>query len=315
MKNRHTVLAALVAGMLALLVQSEPGAAGELGANDVVVSIKPIHSLVALVMDGVGVPELIVEGAASPHSFSPKPSQAAKLQLAKTIFWIGAGLESALAALITTLGGPAQVVALAQTDGLKLLPSAGGRAPASAGHGDGNAAVSGLDTHVWLDPDNARIMVTAIADVLAKSDPDHASQYQDNARATVARLDELGDEIARLLEPVKGRPFVVFHDAFRYFEARFGVPAAGAILANPDGIPGARRIADIRRTIVDLGAICVFSEPQFQSGLVDVLVEGTGAATGVLDPLGSAIASGPDHYFVLMRTMAQAFSDCLSAAG
>ena len=181
---------------------------------------------------------------------------------------------------------------------------------AHADHGHGE-----FDMHVWLDPQNAAALVHEIARVLSEVDPDNATAYEANAAALRDRLGELTTELTAELEPVKDKPFVVFHDAYQYFEARFGLKAAGSITVNPDVMPGAERMREIQTRVRELGATCVFSEPQFEPKLVTVATEGTGAGSGVLDPLGAALEDGPELYFELLRGMASSLRDCLSQAG
>ena len=167
--------------------------------------------------------------------------------------------------------------------------------------------------HLWLDPDNAKVFVYAIEAALSAYDPANAARYAKNAEALAVRLDALTAELSATLEPVKDRPFVVFHDAYQYFENRFDLRATGSITVSPEVMPGAERIAEIRGRLREVGATCVFSEPQFKPSLISVVTEGTTARVGVLDPLGTEIANGPDLYFTLMRNMARSMKDCLGA--
>jgi len=177
-------------------------------------------------------------------------------------------------------------------------------------HGHGEA-----DPHVWLDPVNAKAMVHEIEEALVEADPAHATTYEANAEALMARLDGLAAEIDAELMPVKGRGYIVFHDAYRYFETRFGVSAVGSISLSPEVLPGAERVSKLQEKVRNLGAACVFSEPQFEPKLVATVTENTNARTGVLDPLGASIADGPELYFTLIRTMAKSVKDCLMKAG
>ena len=177
-------------------------------------------------------------------------------------------------------------------------------------HGHGEA-----DPHVWLDPVNAKAMVHEIEEALAEADPAHAATYEANAEALMAKLDGLVDEIDAELEPVKGRGYVVFHDAYQYFENRFGVSAVGSITVSPEVLPGAERVSELQEKVRELGATCVFSEPQFEPKLVATVTENTNAGTGVLDPLGASIKDGPELYFTLIRTMAKSLKDCLAKTG
>ncbi|MCA1300135.1 zinc ABC transporter substrate-binding protein [Stappia indica] len=314
----------------------------------VVASIKPLHSLVAGVMDGVGTPDLIVDGAASPHVHALKPSKAQQLQDADVVFWIGHELEAFLEKPLETLPrDKAVVVELLDSDGLVRHPMrqdeafeahshahadeeehgndhdhdhgpehdhdhGHGHAHDEHAHADGKPA---LDPHVWLDPENAKVFVAAIAATLAKADPDNAPAYAANAEAMTGRLDALQAELGKELAPAAGKPFVVFHDAYQYFEKRFGLTAAGAITLSPESAPGAERVAEISGKIRALDAACIFSEPQFEPKLVAVVTEGSNARTGVLDPLGATLDNGPELYPTLLRNMAGAISGCLLAGG
>lgn len=301
-------------------------------APKVVASIKPIHSLVAGVMDGIGTPALIVEGGASPHTYSLKPSQAAVLQGADMVIWVGGELERFLQKSIATIAARARSVELAHAPGLTVLEKrAGGsfeahrhdddehhadpkdeRAHADKHDGHDDHGRDGGDLHIWLDPENAKAMVRVIADELMQADAANAQRYRRNADAVLALLDDLRREIAQQLAPVRNRPFVVFHDGYQYFEHRFGLTAAGSITVSPEVIPGAERIREIQARIVELKAACVFTEPQFQPKLVRVATEGTRTKTGVLDPLGASIADGPALYFTLLRNMAASVAGCLA---
>ncbi len=178
-------------------------------------------------------------------------------------------------------------------------------AEAEHGHGSFNA-------HVWLDPVNAKSLVHEIEEALAEADPANAATYETNAEAVMARLDALTTETAAKLEPVKDRGFIVFHDAYQNFENRFGLTASGSITVSPEVLPGAERVRELRAKVRELGATCVFSEPQFEPKLVATITEGTPARSGVLDPLGASLQNGPELYFNLIRDMAASFRACLS---
>jgi zinc transport system substrate-binding protein len=349
-------------------------------APNVVTSIKPVHSLVATLMEGVGTPQLILEGASSPHTASFKPSQAGMLEQADIIFWIGEDLEPFLEKPIETIGAKAHAVALGEIRGVThLAPREGGTFEAHEhdheadghdedhaghdhdahghghahdhddhGHGDhdhddhedhahdkhdhdghdhaehdheehGHDSHAGhdhghgeVDPHVWLDPENARAMAHAITEELVEHDPGNKATYEANLTALNARLDAEMAEIRDTLAPVKDKGFIVFHDAYQYFEKRFGLSAVGSITVSPEVIPGAERVSAIKAKISELGATCVFAEPQFEPKLIAVVTEGTDARTGTLDPLGAEIPAGPNQYFELMGNLATSLKDCLS---
>ena len=178
-------------------------------------------------------------------------------------------------------------------------------------HGHDDHGHAETDPHVWLDPVNAKALVHEIEEALIETDPANAAAYEANAETMMSRLDDLVAEIDTVLEPVKGRGYVVFHDAYQYFEVRFGVSAVGSITVSPEVLPGAERVAVLQDKVRDLGATCVFSEPQFEPKLVVTITENTNAGTGVLDPLGTSINDGPDLYFTLIRNMAASLKNCL----
>jgi len=301
-------------------------------APDVVVSIKPIHSLVASIMKGVGEPKLIVDGAASPHTFSLKPSNAAAIEGADVIFWVGPGIEAFLEKPLDALAASATVIELGDAPGLEKLPfresgafeahdhgheaeEAHGHdhaAEAHADHDDDHHDHGGFDTHLWLDPMNAKAMAEEIEKTLVSADPANAAAYQANGAALMKDLDALDAELQATVAPVRNRPFIVFHDAYQYFEHRYGVSVAGSITVSPETMPGAERIGQIHKKVKELGATCVFAEPQFEPKLVAVVTEGTPARSATLDPEAATLKSGPGLYFELMRGLANSMKTCLS---
>lgn len=311
--SKFVILAALAWVMLGW----SPASAA---APRTVVTIKPVHSLVAGVMAGVGEPVLLVTGAGSPHGHALKPSQARALAAADLVIWVGAALESFFIKPAQSLNGTTEILALLDRPELALLPARHGgawsghadhaerRDVAKVGHSDDD---HDLDAHPWLDPANGRAIVALAADTLSRLDPANAPIYRSNAVRMTRELAILEQEIAGLLAPLRDVPYVVFHDAYQYFEARFRTSAVGAIGISPDRRPSARRLLEIRRQIKETGAVCVFAEPQFAPRLVETAREGTSARAATLDPLGATIAAGPDAYFELMRGLAISLASCL----
>lgn len=298
----------IFSGAVVSLAMQMPGA---LAAPDVVASIKPVNSLVAAVMAGVGTPHLLVQGGGSPHTYALRPSDANALTKANLVFWIGPDLERFLVDPLKTLARNANIITLVDAPGVLHLPlRKGGTFEADA---DEVSTPSTFDMHVWLDPQNAAAMTKSIATALAAADPANASIYAANAAKTVAALAGLEAELKAALAPLSGRPFVVFHDAYHYFENRFGLTAAGSITVSPETAPGAKRLALIKAKVAELGATCVFAEPEFEPRLISVVIEGTKARSGILDPLGAALPDGPDLYFTLLRNMANGFKSCLTS--
>jgi zinc transport system substrate-binding protein len=279
---------------------------------NVVATIKPIHSLVAQVMEGVGTPALLVDGANSPHTYVFKPSDAAKLQDAQVIFWVGHELEAFLEKPIAALGGKAMSVSLIDAAGVETLPVREGAGFAGHAHEEAEHKHEAADAHFWLDPQNAKAVVKAVAATLSKADGANAATYEANAVKALAALDAVEAEIAAKITPAKGPAFIVFHDAYQYFERRFGVSAAGAISINPENAPGAKGIAEIKARLSDGQIKCVFAEPQFDAKLVTLVLEGTQVKTATLDPLGADVEPGPALYPTLLNGIANSLVACLA---
>jgi zinc transport system substrate-binding protein len=287
----------------------------------VVVSIKPLHALVTGVMTGVGSPRLLVDGPASPHTYALKPSDARVLNQADLFFRMSEVVEPFTVRIVRSLPKSVEVVTLLDTAGLTLLGLRTGatfeRVADKTGHGahgDHSPQRSDpIDGHVWLDPGNARTMVERIRGALTSKDAANAAAYRRNADALRLRLDALEAELQGQLAPVAAKPYVVFHDAFQYFERRFGLNVVGSISISPEIPPSGKRLTELRRRILASGAMCVFAEPQFDRRLVQNLVEGTNARIGTLDPEGGTLPPGPDLYFVLMRRLAEDLRGCLAA--
>lgn len=178
-----------------------------------------------------------------------------------------------------------------------------------AGHDD--HAHGDHDPHAWLSPQNASTWLNVIASQLSAADPDNAGTYFANASAARDEIEALTGEISATLEPVRGGSFIVFHDAYQYFETDFDFPASGAISLGDATDPSPARISEIQGRIRDEGVDCVLAEPQFNPGLVATVLEGTEAKTSVIDPLGAALEPGPDLYPQLIRDMANTLAECL----
>ena len=287
-----------------LLALAAPAAA----APRVVVTLKPLHSLVAAVMEGVGAPILLLPNATSPHTYALRQSDTRALADADIVLWVGPALETFLAKPLATIAARAEVIGLADAAGLSLLPLR--EAGANHTHDRGDTR----DMHFWLDIGNARQVVTFVAATLAQRDAENTARYTANALHVVEQLRALDAELAMLLAPVARQPFLTLHDGFQYLEARYALRGLGTLTVNPDRVPGAKGLAAMRAVIADSGVTCVFGEPQFAAALGKALTEGTGARLVVVDSLGVGVASGPAAYGATLRGLAQAFANCLGVS-
>jgi zinc transport system substrate-binding protein len=301
------------------LALSVAGAPSALRAEsiDVVVTIKPIHSLVARVMEGVAEPTLLVEGSSSPHSFSLKPSHFRAIGKAGVFIRVSERLEPFTGKIVRSLPDGVRLVTLADAPGIKLRNqrTTGTFEPHQHGHdAPARDEGAGRDSHIWLDPDNAKAIGLYVGNVLGERYPQHAARFKANAARLGADIDALTAELTAVTTPLRDRPFVVFHDAYQYFDDRFDLDAVGSITISPDVQPSAKRLSELRQKIRSLQAVCVFAEPLFQPPLIAALTEGTDARSGTLDPEGMSLSPGPQLYFTLMRNLAANLKGCLAPA-
>ena len=298
----------------------------------VVTSIKPIHSLASYIMDGVGSPGLIVDGYNSPHSFQLKPSHAKMLEQADIIFWIGEDLENFLEKPLDTIAKKAEKIELLEIKNIKKLKfrernifeeheghddhghdakkeehDDHGHDAKKEEHDDHDDHGHGeYDPHIWLDPINAKIILNEITEHLIENDSKNASTYKSNLTKALAKIDKLIIDV--ITETNKNLSYVVFHDAYQYYENRFNVNILGAMTVNPDVMPGAEQIHEIHEVIEHDNVSCILSEPQFNPDIIKSIAKDTSVKTGVLDPLGANLKPGKNLYFDLIRNMSSSFN-------
>jgi len=286
-------------------------------APKVVASIQPLHSLAAMVMEGLGEPTLLVRGTASEHGYALKPSDVRAIEAAKLAVIVDTGYETFLAKPLKARGNKITTVAMADLPGLTVYePREGGVWEPHDAHGHGHEKHGHdqheeLDGHVWLDPRNAQLLLTALAAQLSELDPANSAAYLRNADAARARLAAQDAALKAKLAPLAGKPYVVFHDAYQYFEARYGLNPAGSITVDPDRPPSAKRMTALKDKLVQTQAACVFREPQFPAAIVDSLAKAANARVGLLDPQGASLPPGPALYPALLDNLADSLTKCL----
>jgi zinc transport system substrate-binding protein len=279
----------------------------------VVVTLKPIHALVSGVMQGVGEPSLLLSGGESPHTYSLKPSQMKQLQQAQLIVWVGSAIESFLVKPLQTVPKEVRQLSLLEIQGLHLHKARQGGVweEEHQHHADAATDKDHLDQHIWLDPRNAQLIVQAVLEQLQQLDPAHSKPYAENASRLNARLDALDKNLMQQLKPFRTVALMVFHDAYQYFEERYGLNVVGAISISPENRPSAKRLHQLRERIQSAQVRCVFSEPQFEPSLITPLIENTQVKRGVLDPNGMDLAVGSEAYFSLLTNLAKAVRTCV----
>jgi len=331
MRKRQTLMATAFIATLPFSANAVPNVATD---------ITPIHSLVSQVMAGVGKPDLLVQSGASPHNYSLSPSEAQALQEADLVFWVGEGVTPWLERSLDNLSPDSRKVELLEAMGTTIYTYREGATfdahddsdrdkEKESGHdahddlhhdeetedehneGDHHEH-SGTDPHAWLDPANGKVWLDVIAATLAEKDPENAAQYLENAAAGKADIDAAVRNIEVTIAQLKDKQFIVFHDAYQYFEKRFGIPAAGAIAIGDASKPSPARIAEIRNVVRELNVSCVFTEPQYNPGIVKAVFGSTGVNTsGVIDPLGSSLSVGAGLYPDLLKGIASNLQACL----
>ena len=306
----------------------------------VVASIKPIHSLASYLMDGVSKPDLIVDGYASPHGFAMKPSHAKMLQNADLIFWVGEDLENFLKKPLKSIAKKAEKIELMEIKGLTKLEFRERNIFEEHGHDEHKEhghkedkhdehkhdehkehghkedkhddhhghAHGENDPHIWLDPMNAKVILSEMAEHLIENDQENASKYKANLKKAQKDLDKLTKKVKSQLN--KDFKSIVFHDAYQYFEKRFDVNVLGAFTVNTDVLPGAEQLSEIREVIEHEKVSCVFSEPQFNPDIIKAVAKDTNIKTGVIDPLGATLNPGKTLYFDLISNMSKSFKGC-----
>jgi len=315
MKNLKKI--PFILSILSLLTFISPANA----ETKVVASIKPIHSLASYLMDGVSEPGLIVDGYASPHSFAMKPSHAKMLQEADLIFWVGEDMESFLEKPLKSIAKKAEKIELMEIKGLNKLKfrernifddhddHGHDDEHKEDGHDDHEGHAHGeYDPHIWLDPSNAKVILKEMAEHLIEKDQKNTSIYKSNLKKALKELDKLTKDVKSDLN--KEFKSIVFHDAYQYFEKRFDINVMGAFTVNPDVMPGAEQLAEIREIIEHDKVSCVFSEPQFNPDIINAVAKDMNISTGVLDPLGATLDAGKDLYFDLISNMSKSFKGC-----
>ena len=309
----------------------------------VIASIKPLHSLVSYVMDGVGTPGILVDGSSSPHTFQLKPSHATMLQEADIVFWIGEDLESFLETPLESIAANSRHITLMESDEIELLKfreknifgghddhddhgdehdehadehgdehdehdeHADEHGDEHDDHHDGHAHGE-HDIHFWLDPEIAKTIVKIVTRELSEIDPSNASTYESNSTKAINEIDQLISDTKSKIN--SDASYVVFHDAYQYFEKRFGVEVVGALTVNPEVLPGAKQLSEIREVIEHENINCLFSEPQFNPSIAETIAQDTGVKAAVIDPLGAELNPGKDLYFDLIGNIASSFESC-----
>lgn len=291
----------------------------------VMTDIAPIHSLTAQVMGDLGTPDVLLPPGADPHDFALRPSDAARLGAADLVIWAGEGLTPWLEEPLGTLAPQASTLSLLETEGWDRLEIRELKAMGDDddhdhdhdhsddhGHDHGHDHDHGsFDPHAWLDPVAAQAWVAAISAALSAQDPENAGIYAQNAADATAELAALHDKVTAQLSGLTGRAYILPHDGYQYFEARFGLTAAGALAGIDAQTPGPAQVASLRDQMAENAIVCVFSDAEIGDNWASIVTEGTTAKTATLDGVGAGLTEGPALYSAMIQRLADSFENCL----
>ena len=290
---------------------------------NVVADIAPVHSLVSMVMKGVGETQLLIPQNASPHHYAMRPSEAKALQEANLVVYLGRDMSPWLEPLFETVAASAEPLDLSEVDGvLQLSYREGPVFGEHEGHDDhddheghddhAHHDHDGNDPHMWLDPENALVWLDAIASELGHIDPENAARYRANAKTAKEEISHEIHHIEDHLKSVQGERFLVFHDAYQYFENRFGIFATGSISLGDASKPSPKRLQQLKHHFEEEGIHCVLSEPQYSSKLIDSVFGGFKPHIGVADPIGVDLELGSGLYLELLENLASGIAECVN---
>ncbi|MGE9760527.1 zinc ABC transporter substrate-binding protein ZnuA [Pseudomonas sp. PDM20] len=283
----------------------------------VLASIKPLQLIAAAIQDGEGTPDVLLPPGASPHSYSLRPSDIRRVRDAQLFYWVGPDLENFLPKVLESRKGPN--VAVQDQAGMHLRKFADFSGSNHPDHDDAHDDLGHdhdhrpgmIDAHLWLLPANAQVIAARMAEDLAIADPANASRYQANLKAFDERMETLDARLKQRIDPLKGKPFFVFHEAFDYFEEAYGLRHAGVFAVSADVQPGARHVAMMRAQLQKAGPSCIFSEPPIRPRLADTLSQGLPVRLAELDDLGVGVKVDAQGYENLLGNLADEFAGCL----
>ncbi len=289
----------------------------------VLTSTKPLGFIASAITEGVIPTEVLLPDGASPHDYALRPSDVQRLRSADLVIWIGPDMESFLTKPLNNIDEKKKI-ALSGLNSVKPLLSKGtdddhdhehehaqDNAHQHTDNEEHNHDHGDYDMHIWMSPEIAKQSAIAIHDKLLELMPQNKDKLDANLRKFEQDLEQTKEKIVNIMQPLQGKGYFVFHDAYGYFEKAFGLRQSGHFTVNPEIQPGAQRLHNIRTQLVEHKAVCVFAEPQFQPAVINAVAKGTDVRTGILDPLGSNITLGKDSYIQFLTQLSQQFTDCL----
>jgi len=278
----------------------------------VLTSIKPLQQIAAAVQDGVGSPDVLLPPGASPHHYALRPSDVRRVGDADLLYWIGPDMENFLSRVLASRSKA--TVAVQSLEGMKLRHfGEDSQSHEEANHDDHDHdhRPGSLDAHLWLSSANARVIAAKMAADLAQVDPANAARYQSNLKAFDERLDALDARIKARVAGIADKPYFVFHEAFDYFEAEYGLKHTGVFSVASEVQPGAQHVAAMRKRLQEVGKTCVFSEPPLRPRLAETLTAGLPVRLAELDALGGTDPVDGKGYERLLEKLGGELAGCL----
>ncbi|WP_159567581.1 zinc ABC transporter substrate-binding protein ZnuA [Budvicia diplopodorum] len=284
----------------------------------VLTTTKPLGFIASAITDGIMPTEVLLPDGASPHDYALRPSDVQRLRSADLVIWVGPDMEAFLTKPLQQIDEKKKI-ALSELSSVKPLLSKGTEQEEHDDHSQHDHADSDghdhdhgdYDMHLWMSPEIAKRSAIAIHDQLLELMPQNKAKLDANLHQFEQELEQTKEKVVNILQPLHGKGYFVFHDAYGYFEKAFGLSQAGHFTVNPEIQPGAQRLHQIRTQLVEHKAVCVFAEPQFQPAVINAVAQGTDVRIRTLDPLGSNIALGKDSYVKFLTQLSQQFAGCL----
>ncbi len=295
----------LLLGLTFLLSFNNVGAQS---TPNVVVSIKPIHSIVSALMEGVSRPQLLLESSDSAHTFHLKPSQLNLLSNADIVITIGDGFETGLKKTLRNIKVGSHII-VSEINGLHLFYF---RNP-DTNKMDKNEEHEHADNdlHLWLDIDNMQKTAQYINEQLIKIDPNNSDTYETNLVKIHSKLNKLKLELQQQIAPFRSERFAIFSDTLQYFEKSFQLQKPVIITPYHGARLSIHRTLEARKKMKGLKIKCLLYGPESTSKKVNVLSEGLPIKALRIDILGAKLNAGSDQYFNLMKGLSSQMVECL----
>ncbi len=283
--------------LLLLLISSVSSA--DISPSEVVVSIKPIHSIVTGLMKDIGTPGLLFKGSQTPYDFTVTAAETGQLDAAKLVIWVGPELEKNLEPVIARLPSSATVAELLSNSRLKILPS--------------RSDPTLRDPFFWMDDRNIIILVDELTELLIQIDPARSHIYARNRREMLVPLRRIDKEYEYGYRGLKAGIGVTYFDTLQYFEQAYALAILDRVTGTPWDSETAANMLKVRSRIQQHEAVCLFVDASMHAGNLQLIVKDQQINIGKLDVLGRNLSAGADLYLKMMQYNTDVIKQCLNA--